>query len=249
MRGQAAAAASAAGKRKASAAGESSSSSSDSSSDGELEVGEQRSAQRVQIVKALTSAKRALRGASQNTGGPRAALRKSKQMSVRPEAVAARLASARAAVVFGSAPRSFSTLRAALRSWFDFARLKLGRVDKALPPSTDELALYSLECGNPRTFSNYRGALLKICAFLELDISGFNGRVAECIKPSIKKRAPVPPKPKHDIQFAMLRNMLPEVGNTELSFLFLASFAFASRLPSEAIPMQRGGGRSDGAER
>ena len=144
--------------------------------------------------------------------------------------------------IVGSAPRSFGSWRAAVRAWMAFAQRRLNKDGcSALPPSADEMCLFALEFRNPRTFGNYVAQLKKACQMLGRDASAFSHPSVRGARKAIGKRHPVRRPLKPFVMLSHLPTMLDFVStDSAMRALFLVSWGFALRVPSEALMIERG---------
>ena len=94
------------------------------------------------------------------------------------------------------------------------------------------------------TYSNYLGHLRTACLALEVPMPPAEHPAVIRAKTSIVKRMLYSPKPRMFIQRTMVRNMFlsAERGllTVRMAMLWLASYLFLLRVPSEALPMIRG---------
>lgn len=151
------------------------------------------------------------------------------------------LEKARTQAIAGSCPKSHASVLSGMRfySWFAMNMLQL-RGD-LLPPSIDSLLQYSRLFKHDRTFSNYLSALKLACELQGKSVDVFQHPSIRRAKQSIKKRKLNPPKEHTWIDLQLLELLLslvitrPEL--RDMMMLFIASYAFLLRLPSEGLPM------------
>ena len=195
--------------------------------------------------------------------GPTAAIEKLKESMPSDSAAHARwLSEARVAAILGSCPRSRESFRSGLRNYIRFAKVAFGGGELGFPPSVDTLLLWSHNfrcvvrfslycCLAPRsghrwqgTYSNYLGRLRTACLALEVPMPPAEHPAVIRAKTSIVKRMLYSPKPRMFIQRTMVRNMFlsAERGllTVRMAMLWLVSYLFLLRVPSEALPMIRG---------
>ena len=218
-----------------------SSSSSDSSSESASRA---RPSQRAALARAYPAAVYFEREcASRSRAGPAASVRAAAEAHghLSEAQRAARLEAARATALVGGAPASFGTWRSALRNYFAFASKVLGKRDNdALPPSPSELALWATHFRNHKTFGNYKAQVLKACRLLRLDCSAFDSAEASGARAAVRKRLREEPAPKPAIGHKLLVDMLARVPDEATRGLFVAAFAFALRVPSEGLEVEKG---------
>ena len=147
------------------------------------------------------------------------------------------LADARAAAVLGNSMRSLSSWESAMRAWLLFAAQRLGRAGDELPPTPDELCLWALDFRSAGTFANYRAQVEKSCRLLGLDCSAFGSAEVVRAKKALLKRCARPKVEPPPILHPLLVKMLGAVAQPDTAALYILSFAFALRVPSEALPM------------
>ena len=222
---------------------ESVSSSSESSSESESAPREMPS-QRAALARAYPAAVSFEREcASRSRAGPAASVRAAVEAHgpLSDAQRAARLEAARATALVGGAPASFGTWRSALRNYYAFADKVLGRRgNNALPPSPSELALWATHFRNPKTFGNYKSQVHKACRLLRLDCSAFDSAEASGARAAVRKRLRDEPAPKPAIGHQLLVDMLARVPDEATRGLFVAAFAFALRVPSEGLVIEKG---------
>ena len=181
--------------------------------------------------------------ASRSRAGPAASVRAAVEAHGRLSEAqrAARLEAARATALVGGAPASFGTWRSALRNYFAFADKVLGKRDNnVLPPSPSELALWATHFRNHKTFGNYKAQVLKACRLLRLDCNAFDSAEASGARAAVRKRQRDEPAPKPAIGHRLLVDMLSRVLDEATQGLFVAAFAFALRVPSEGLGVEKG---------
>ena len=176
------------------------------------------------------------------TGGPRKSIASGAHGAPSPAAIQDSLARARALAIVGSAPRSFGSWRAAVRAWMAFAQRRLNKDGcSALPPSPDEVCLFALEFRNPRTFGNYVAQLKKACQLLGRDASAFSHPSVRGARKAIGRRHPMRRPLKPFVLLSHLSSTLDFVSaDSTMCALFLVSWGFALRVPSEALLVERG---------
>lgn len=154
---------------------------------------------------------------------------------------------AKVAAVMGSCPRSHASFRSGLRSWFEFVELIHGptRVTcMALPPRLDDVLAWSNTFRCAGTFGNYLGYLRGACHALGYEAPLVGHPAIKRALIAIVKRASFKSRQKMFIGKTFVTNMVAAVprGLEELSFamLWLLTYVFLLRLPSEALPTCRG---------
>ena len=153
------------------------------------------------------------------------------------------LAWARTEAIVGSCPASHKSMLSGLRCYLSFAHGVLKKQGQELPPSLDDLLAYSLMFRCHRTFCNYLGYLRTGCVLAGVSTSVFDDGAIRRAKTAIKKRRKWHPRKKLFIQHDVVCDMVLHAGNVvkDLVMLYLATYIFLLRLPSEALPMTKGG--------
>ena len=151
------------------------------------------------------------------------------------------LESSRIAAIAGSCPRSQAEVKSSVRAYSAFA-LKTGRV--ALPPTIDMLLSWSCLFRCSRTFMNYVSNLRTACEIAGLDTSGTRSSLLHKAVRAIDKRRGYVPRPPMFIGFGIIQSMVRQAaasttpGAQALSMLFLMTYVFLLRLPSECLPLR-----------
>ena len=157
-----------------------------------------------------------------------------------------------AAAVMGNCPKTRKEFRAGITAYCEFALVFHGNADKGWPPQPSDLIAWSHTFQCLGTFCNYDGHVRTACLALGLpEVSAFHpplkrakGAVAKRMVQSFTR------KPRVFMDKSCVYNMQLAVskGWEEETFakLYLAAYTFMLRVPSEALPMQRGGPGIDG---
>lgn len=128
-----------------------------------------------------------------------------------------------------------------MRSWSIFHSTVLRGSGDALPPTLDGLLQWSLAFRHPKTFSNYMSYLALACAVEGVSADVFRHPNIKRAKEAIRKRMLFQRKPKTFIRLPLLQEMIAMLIEKpvlkELLMLFLASYIFLLRVPSEGLPM------------
>lgn len=145
-------------------------------------------------------------------------------------------------VVLRSAGASLASAKSALRGWVVFADKISHARGRHLPPAAKGLAAWSQLFRCAGTFTNYCAYLRLGCDVMGLDSSSMDGPLLRRAKDSLTKRAP-PPKARKFIR-AELRRKLMELAHQEgdcvSAMLYLTSYIFLLRVPSERFPLTTG---------
>lgn len=152
---------------------------------------------------------------------------------------------ARAAAILGSCSRSLPSMKSGCRCYFAFAERILGKTQsQALPPTLDELLAWSCTFRNAGTFSNYLSYLKAGTLLVGRCASVFDNDVLRRAKRSIRNRDGFKRRERMFIQMDIVRSIVMaccmQADDMKWGMLFLLSYVFLLRLPSEAIPVVRG---------
>jgi len=149
------------------------------------------------------------------------------------------LKKARVDAIIGASPSSRSGVVTAVRCYLAFC--VNARIDElALPPKADILLAWSTQFRNHLTFRNYIALLRTACQILDVSTAGFDPGLLRKATVAIEKRLLWKPREKFFITAEMLQRLLPllsERYSFNMSMLFLVSYIFLLRLPSEAVHM------------
>ena len=187
--------------------------------------------------------------------GPRKAINSLSKSLTTDAARVAWLERARVAALTDSCSASMPSVQSGLRCWEAFASKVLGKPRGSLPPSLNELMAWSVMFRCAQTFSNYLGYVRLGCLLENCCASVFSDPALARAKMSITKRNRFSSREKmflqHDTVSRMLEyGYLEDPGASEvIGMLFLVTYVFLLRLPSEALPIVRGGvGWADNGE-
>ena len=180
--------------------------------------------------------------APQCGGGPRAELRSLRRRldsEEGPVSVAEWLSSARAAALLGACPRSIASFKSGVAAWIAFAREALALHGSELPPSADGLLAWSLLFRSDQTFSNYVSHVKLACQVCGLPVDVFRDTPLRRAKCAIRKRGAFLPRAplfiREDAVCALLNLAKERHESAVFARLFLVTYVFLLRLPSEAL--------------
>ena len=144
----------------------------------------------------------------------------------------------------------------------------LGSEDAGWPPAVDDLVKWSHMFQSIGTFCNYEGKHFCCVRFIynsACDLQGYvrtaclalgirailsDEPVLRRAKGAIIKRMMSSPRPKRFIQRTCLYNMVDgvrkDIESQSYAMLWLVAYSFMLRVPSEALPMKRGGDGTTG---
>ena len=140
--------------------------------------------------------------------------------------------------ILGSAPHSLRSYLSGLRAWAAFATGVLRT--EGLPPSVAGLVAFSLLFSNVGTFKNYLCAIKLACDLVGCDHSATGHTAVKRAATAIKKQQG---QPRHfrAIGRRLLRKLCAlsrAEGDLVDSMLYLTSYTFLLRVPSEGLPLR-----------
>ena len=128
-----------------------------------------------------------------------------------------------------------------VRCWAAFANEIIGVPEgKELPPSTAGLVAWSRVFRCKNTFQKYVGKVRVACLLAEVSMESFDRSILERCGETIA-RVQAPPKQKTFIRHALLSELVSDAtkhGDWESASLYVVTYAFMLRMPSEALPMR-----------
>jgi hypothetical protein len=182
--------------------------------------------------------------------GPRGALRKvveglesefDKQAFVQKAALDA---------ILGACPKSMNSVRCGIRCYVAYAQAMQPEGYRYFPPKLDILLSWSTLFRSEGTWANYIGYVRTACILIKAPVDVFSDPAMRRAKIAIRKRCLFTSRKTMFLQVDLVRKILrwalkPENLNYRAhAFLYLISYIFLLRLPSEALPLK--GGRVDG---
>ena len=151
---------------------------------------------------------------------------------------------AKIAAILGSCPKSRKSFASGIKHWISFAEQVLGGRNMAFPPSLEGILVWSHTFRCVGTFANYYGYLRSACLVLEIEPLPASHPAIHRAKTAIVKRMLWTSKPKMFLQRSLMRNMVLAVDRNletqQFAMLWLVAYWFLLRVPSEALPMQKG---------
>ena len=154
-------------------------------------------------------------------------------------------AQARVDALLGSCSRSLPSVKSGCRCYLAFAERVLGKTQaQALPPTLDELLAWSATFRCADTFSNYLGYLKVGTLLVGRCVSVFSDDTLRRAKRSIRNRDFFKRRERMFIQLDIVTSIVMtccmQADDMQWGMLFLLTYVFLLRLPSEAIPVVRG---------
>ena len=172
--------------------------------------------------------------------GPRKAIEKLCGV-VRPSEKDAWVEGARVQAIVGSCPASLTSARSGMRAWVAFARKFLRKSGVLLPPALDELLAWSQLFRHERTFANYLTYVRLACEIVKVPVEVFDHPSLKRAKIAIAKKGLFATRKPRFIGLHMVRRMVARaaahVSMVPSVMLYLMSYIFLLRVPSEAIPV------------
>jgi len=182
--------------------------------------------------------------------GPRAALKRKMQTLHSEEDKRLFVVQARLDAILGSCLGSMDSVRSGVRCYMAFVDNMGHREGSYLPPSLDMVLTWSTFFRSEGTFSNYLGYVRTACMTFGVAVDVFREPAIRRCKEAIKKRCIADQRPKMWIQMSMLVEMVNWcelehlVNGNEVAkmyaLLFVTTYVFLLRMPSEAIPIKAG---------
>ena len=144
--------------------------------------------------------------------------------------------------MLGSCPDSHKSFNSGTKAWAAFARHALHLNGREFPPPLDGLLAWAALFRHPRTFSNYLGYVRLGCHVLGVSDAVFCSPAFKRAKVAVRKNGGFNTRPRMFICHDLVRRIVALANKqsaTEwpLAMLFLATYVFLLRLPSEALPM------------
>ena len=153
---------------------------------------------------------------------------------------------ARIQAIIGSCRGSLKSVKSGIRCFLGFAEKVLGRSSKRLPPSVDDILAWSMCFRCQGTFSNYLGYLRVGCMLAQVSTDAFNDPAVKRAKSAIKARRRFHAREKMFVRHDMIQQImkaaavLADAGTEDCeptyALLYLVTFVFLLRLPSEVSP-------------
>ena len=155
------------------------------------------------------------------------------------------LASASKRSLLGSCPRSLPSVKSGITAFHAFCVRALHMRGEWLPPSTATLVAWSELFRSADTYRNYLGYVRFACVLMDLPTEAFGSQCIQRAKAAIRKRGNFVPRRKLFLRrhtVAKLLGLVPQ-GKlpAEYAMLYLFTYVFLLRLPSEALPCTVGG--------
>jgi len=151
------------------------------------------------------------------------------------------LEDARLQAIIGSCPKSHKSVKSGLRFWRWFAVFVLREQGNILPPKLEQLLVWSRMFRCHKTFGNYLSYVKLGCEMEGACVDVFAHPSLKRAKVAIEKRRMLAPRVPTWVRLETLQKLVTMVIEKpclrDLVMLFIASYAFLLRVPSEGIPM------------
>ena len=163
------------------------------------------------------------------------------------------LSKARACALAGSCPKSHPSVISGLRCYQRFADKVLGHCDDELPPKIDELLAWSTLFRCSKTFGNSLNYVRLGCELVNVATTVFDdgAKMLQRAKRAIEKKRKFIARGQMFLRLEVVKELLALADGIEpwrpLAMLFLTSYVFLLRVPSEGLPITvNHNGSSDG---
>lgn len=157
------------------------------------------------------------------------------------------LAQAKVAAVMGSCPRSHKSFKSGVRHWIEFIAITHGddAVNfRAFPPRMDDVLAWTSTFRCAGTFCNYLSYVRCACHAIGCAAPEVGHPALKRATVAIVKRSAFQPRAKLFIDKVCVTNMVMavarELEEQKFAMLWLLSYTFLLRLPSEALPTCKG---------
>ena len=153
------------------------------------------------------------------------------------------LANARDSPLAGSCPKSHPCVVSGLRCYQRFAEKVLGHCNDELPPKIDELLAWSTLFRCSKTFGNYLNYVRLGCELVGVSTSVFDegAHMLKRAKRSIEKKRKFIARGQMFLRLTVVNELLTLADGIDpwrpLAMLFLTSYVFLLRVPSEGLPI------------
>ena len=200
--------------------------------------------QDVQVMSTLEAAAAPTRAAPKK--GPRAMIHDLQLASMSIKEASLWMEMARLESIVGSCRRSTPSVKSGISCYLAFVKAVCGCVERPFPPKLEWLQSWAMLFRNADTFGNYVGYVKTACLIVKADTSVFEHPGVMRAKRAVAKEGGSRARGKLWIRRQRVEDMLKLATRSPeyeaFARLFLMSYAFLLRLPSEALPMIVAGG-------
>ena len=153
------------------------------------------------------------------------------------------LSKARDCALAGSCPKSHPSVISGLRCYQRFAEIVLGHCNDELPPKIDELLAWSTLFRSSKTFGNYLNYVRLGCELVKVPTIVFDegANLLRRAKRAIDKKGKFIARGPMFLRLEVVNELLTLADGIEpwrhLAMLFLTSYVFLLRVPSEGLPI------------
>jgi len=172
-------------------------------------------------------------------GGPRQALKRLCSFNTEKDR-ASWIANAKLQAILGSCPKSHASVLSGIRCYIAFAEKVLKIEGEVFPPSREGLLAWSISFRCHGTFCNYLSYVQTACELLDVPTEVFSCRALKRAKVAITKRDQFVSRCSMFLRLPMVRSLMRLAvsdGCKRDAMLYLVSYVFLLRVPSEALPM------------
>lgn len=172
-------------------------------------------------------------------GGPTAAARRLKEVSVSLGALDEWAERARVRAIVGRCPGTVDKIHCGVRAWLRFHEARFGHLRFTFPPRVPDLLAWAdlFECSG--TLSNYLRYVRTVCEVAEIDTTVFDHRSVRGAKLAVKKSLKHVPRDHMAIRIDVLRELVVQLSASQHSavaaMVFVAAYSHMLRVPSECL--------------
>ena len=172
--------------------------------------------------------------------GPRGAVKRLRA-TVNNEDMSSWCERARVDALLGSCPKSIESVKSGIRAWLEFVEIVLSGQRDAFPPSLGGLLAWSKTFRSSDTFSNYISYVKLACELVGASTTVFSADELRRARMSIRKQGGFTSRKKMFLRMGVLERLTKKCvegrAAVEFGMLYLVSYVFLLRLPSEALPI------------
>ena len=178
--------------------------------------------------------------------GPRGALRKVMEAVGNQDERQAFIKQASLDAVLGACPKTMDSLKCGIRCYASYVDAMAPDMPGYFPPKLDILLSWSTLFRSEGTWANYVGYVRTACILINAPVDVFREPAVKRAKVAIQKRCLFESRPNMFLQAHLVKKIMrwaqkPEnLDYRSHSFLYLITYVFLLRLPSEALPLKAG---------
>ena len=144
---------------------------------------------------------------------------------------------ARTTAILGNCPKTVACMRSGVTHWCSYLEITKGSEAEPFPVDMHDILGWSLAFRCIGTFSNYLGHVRSTSCALGHEPPPIGHPSVRRAMGAIAKRMWHSPRPKYGIQRTLLRNMMDRASCPAHWALWLVSYLWLLRVPSEALPL------------